>query len=154
MIKNKINFEKLMSTIEVYIQEAERCGDVELYFAGCVMFGSALEACLFCFLLSNLNEHEHEHEHEQPSVDELGGTRFFDLINECKNNGVFSSSKKVKPMDPHQIRKMRNLIHPIKLASSGESITKDTYLSVRDDFYLAKEHLFYWITGDCDVEYE
>lgn len=49
MAKNKINFEKLLSTIEVYLQEAERCGDAELYFAGCVMFGSALEACLFFF---------------------------------------------------------------------------------------------------------
>lgn len=148
-LNKKIEFDKVLPTVETYLQEAEQCGNNGLYLAGCIMYGAALEAMLLAFVLANLDEVD------TPTIKkacEEGD--LFSLVDILGKNELFSTSSRVEAVTPHIIREIRNFIHSSRLAYRHKPISKEDFFEVKEIFHKTKDHVFYWLTGDCDIEEE
>ncbi|WP_264770435.1 DUF4145 domain-containing protein [Coxiella burnetii] len=148
--KDKVDVDKIQQTIEFYIDQAEKCASHGLYFSACVTYGAALEGMLLSFFLCNLTDDD-----EMPSLQEVRSVDLYSMIEECVSNNVFNQSKIIPEIQSnliHDIREIRNLIDPSRRSYFCKKIDRNMYAKVKNTFDDIAEHLFYWMTGDCEIE--
>lgn len=142
-MKDNIDFEKIYPTVSIYAEQAKECGTYGLYLAGCIMYGAALEAVLLGYLLSQLDEES------MPSYKEVKRATLLDMIDGCLEAGIFSEKRQDVDSLPdsliHNIRSVRNLIHPLSLGYKSKNIDKKTYLEIKATFEDVCGHLLYHI---------
>lgn len=113
-VSNEELFYKVCESRDFYLLEAKQCASKGLYFAGCILLGSYLEASLIGWISAysdpnlSVNDIDKAHWRLANYIDLFKDSGWLD---DCNNQELLAIAL-------HEIRNIRNYIHPIKWAKN------------------------------------
>jgi hypothetical protein len=148
-----------------YNGEASKCSNANAYFAASVMQVAALEAALqaMCFLFPNEVKRTAVYQREKfkrrrAKALEFNLYELIEIAEECawfpSKYVVWGGKRKTLAGFSHEVRELRNFIHPGKWArehSDTPKFTKEVYDAVGEVFAVATDWPVHWVHEDLRV---
>ncbi len=133
-------FDFLLRLLAIYIDEANKCEKNRVYFAGCIVLGVGIEACLLAMAKwypEKARRTKTYQQQKKKKMDELG---LFELI-KIALDLHWITPKLGKSL--HEVRKIRNLVHPGKHLrfETGALVSRSNYQFCRRTFEVLSETL-------------